>query len=367
MANLTKEEMLRIVNENISKLSNKEYTLYFYVLDTKGNPSYPLEYIYKTALILSKRGHKVVMLHEEPEFVGVSDWLGEEYSNLPHMNVNTDNVEVSPSDFIFIPDIFANVMLQTKKLPCKRVVIVQNYENICEFMPISQTFESLGIIDVIATSNKNVEGVKSYFPNVRTHVVPPSIMPVFRENNEPRKLLINILAREQSDANKIVKPFYWRNPAYRWVSFVDLRGLSKEALAEALRESAITLWVDDKTDFGVSLLEAINCGGVVIGKLPENIQEWMAKDDNPTEGVLWVNNLEEMVNALPNVINCWLHDTVPSDVYEKQKQLRDLFTDKIQELEIIETYEKNIINRRLRDFEETKIDIENNVLKTKEE
>ena len=47
-----------------------------------------------------------------------------------------------------------------------------------------------------------------------------------------RKLIINLLVKEQSDANKIVKPFYWKNPLYRWVSFRDLRGLPKNILSE---------------------------------------------------------------------------------------------------------------------------------------
>jgi alpha-galactosidase/6-phospho-beta-glucosidase family protein len=51
MENIKKEEMLRVVNENIAKLKNKEYTLYFFVLDTKGNPSASLEYIYQAAYL----------------------------------------------------------------------------------------------------------------------------------------------------------------------------------------------------------------------------------------------------------------------------------------------------------------------------
>lgn len=364
MSTISKDEMLRIVNENITKLKNKEYTLYFFVLDTKGNPSTSLEYIYHTALTLSKRGHKVVMLHQEKEFVGVEEWLGSEYSALPHMNIETDNVEVSPSDFLFIPEIFANVMLQTKKLTCKRVAIVQNYTNITEFMPVSQTLEGLGIIDAVVTCKYQEEKLKSFFPNVRTHIVQPSIRKVFRKNNDtPRKLIINIISKDQSDANRIVKPFYWKNPIYRWVSFRDLRGVSKNVMAEALRESAITIWVDDKTDFGINLIEAIKCGGVVIGKVPETIQEWMKEDENLTNSVLWFNNLDEVSELLPSVVRSWTMDSIPSEVYENQEKITPLFTEEIQELEIIECYEKNIINKRLKDFEEAKVDVENNVSK----
>jgi len=364
MSNISREEMLRIVNENISKLKNKEYTLYFFVLDTKGNPSPSLEYIYQTALVLKERGHKVIMLHQEKDFVGVESWLGVKYSEIPHMNIETDNVEVSPCDFLFIPEIFANVMLQTKKLSCKRVILVQNYTNICEFMPVSQTLESLGIIDAIVTTKLQEEKLKDYFPNIRTNIVSPSIKNVFRKNYDvPRKMIINIISREQSDANRIVKPFYWKNPAYRWITFRDLRGVSKEVTAEALREAAITIWVDDKTDFGASLIEAIKCGGVIIAKLPDNIQEWMKDGEDLNNSVLWFNDLDEIPSLLPSVIHSWLTDSVPEEIYKNQEIITPLFTEEIQKLEIIECYEKNIINKRLNDFEEVRIDIQNKLEK----
>ena len=368
MANMTKKEMLKLVEENISKLKNKEYTLYFFVLDTKGNPSTSLEYIYQTAYILSQRGHKVVMLHQEKEFVGVEDWLGVEYASLPHMNIETDNVEVSPCDFLFIPEIFANVMMQTKKLTCKRVVLVQNYANITEFMPVSQTLEGLGIIDAVVTSKFQEEKLKSFFPNVRTSIVTPSIKKVFRNNTTtPRKLIVNIITKEQSDANRIVKPFYWKNPIYRWVSFRDLRGVSKDVMAEALREAAITIWVDNKTELGLNLVEAIKCGGIVMGKVPENVHDWMVENGELTKSVLWFDDIDDISDMLPSVIRSWTMDSIPDEVYSNQEAVSSLFTEEVQTLEIIECYEKNIIDRRLKDFEEAKADVKNNVIKIKEE
>ena len=361
---MKKNEMLRIVNENISKLENKEYIMYFFVLDTKGNHSSSLEYIYQAALTLSERGHKVIMLHQEKEFVGVGNWLGEAYAKLPHMNIETDNVEVSPSDFLFIPEIFANVMLQTKKLSCKRVVIVQNYANICEFMPVSQTLNTLGINDAIVTSKFQEDKLKSYFPDIRTHIVSPSVKKMFRSNNDtPRKMIINVMSREQSDTNRIVKPFYWTNPAYRWITFRDLRGASKEAMAEALREAAITIWVDDKTDFGTSLLEAVKCGSIILAKVPDNIQDWMKNGEELTNAVLWFNDIDELPKLLPSVVHSWLTDSVPNDVYKNQEIITPLFTEEIQKNEIIECYEKNIINRRLNDFNEVRIEIQNKLEK----
>ena len=367
MAKMTKQEMLRIVDENIARLSDKNFNLYFFVLDTKGNPSSALEYIYQTALVLNKKGYKVTMLHQENDFVGVGDWLGEEYANLPHANIEKDNVEITPSDFLFIPEIFANVMLQTKKLPCKRVIIVQNSNNVTEFMPVSQTLDNLNITDAIVTTKVQESKIKDYFPTVRTHIVSPSIKKVFRNNDAPRKLIVNIISKEQSDLNRIVKPFYWKNPIYKWVSLRDLRGLSQEAFAEALREAAITIWIDDKTSFGYSLLEALRCGSLVIAKVPDELSDWMTEDNKLTESVLWFENLDDAPQMIASAVRSWTLDDIPADVYEYQSKMDNLYSEETQENEIEQVYVKELIERRLNDFKETKADIENNVLKTKED
>lgn len=367
MAELTKNEMLRIVNENISRLKNKDFNIYFFVLDTKGNPTSSLEYIYQTALVLHRKGYNVSLLHQENEFIGVREWLGDEYADLPHLNIEKDNVEITPSDFIFIPEIFANVMMQTKKLPCKRVVLVQNYNHITEFMPVSQTYDNLNITDAIVTTKVQENKVKEWFPTVRTHIVSPSIKKLFRKNTEPKKLIVNVIAKDQSIVNQIVKPFYWKNPLYKWVSFRDLRGVTQETFAEALREAAITIWADDNTNFGVTLLEALRCGGVILAKTPNNLSDWMIDGDNITESVLWFNNLDEIPDALTTVVRSWTTDTIPEDVYYEQDKFNSLYSEETQEREIEEVYVKGLFERRLKEFEETKIDVENNVIKAKEE
>ena len=116
-----KIKALEKVRAEIEKIDKKENNVYFFVLDTKGIASGSLEYIYKLAMIAKNDGYNVSMLYQiekGDEFVGVKDWLGEEYANLPHHNVASDEIEITPSDIIFIPEIFANVMNQTKKLPC---------------------------------------------------------------------------------------------------------------------------------------------------------------------------------------------------------------------------------------------------------
>ena len=367
MADITKNDMLKVVNESISKLENKEFNIYFFVLDTKGNPSSSLEYIYQTALSLSKMGYNVAMLHQEKEFVGVREWLGDEYADLKHFNIEKDNVPISASDFLFIPEIFANVMMSTKKLPCKRVVIVQNYLHITEFLPVSQTMDSLNITDAIATTNVQAEKIKEYFPELRTHVVSPAISGMFRNFDGQRKLIVNVVAKEQSDVNQIVKPFYWKNPIYKWVSFRDLRGMEQETFAEGLREAAITIWIDDKTSFGYSLLEALRCGGVVLAKVPEKLADWMIDGDKLTESVIWFDDIDSVPDMLASLVRAWTHDEVPQEVYDEQSKFSNLYTKEEQEEEIKSVYVDGLFAKRLADFKEALADVENNVIKPKED
>lgn len=365
MAEMTKEEMLRIVEESISNLENKTFNVYFYVLDTKGNPSSALEYIYQTAYVLQKKGYNVAMLHNEKEFIGVGEWLGEEYANLKHYNIEKKNVEIRPCDFLFIPEIFANVMIQTKKLSCKKVLLVQNYNHICEFLPPSVTPEVLGITDAIITTKEQETKINEFFPRLKTHIVSPSIKPIFRNNDSPRKLVVNIIAKDQSKINQIVKPFYWKNPVYNWVSFKDLRGFTMEGFSELLRENAITIWVDDDTNFGYTLLEAIKCGGLVLAKTPIHPSDWMIDENGDfSEHVIWFDDIDDIANILPSVIRSWTKDEVPADVYEKQKYFDNKYTEENQAKEIEEVYINTIFKKRLIDFQEVRADINNNVFTT---
>lgn len=350
--------MIKVAEENISRLENKEFGFYFFVLDTKGNPSSALEYIYQTALCLQNLGYNVTMIHNEKDFVGVGEWMGEEYANLKHANIEKENVNISASDFLFIPEIFANVMMQTIKLPCKRVIIVQNANNITEFMPVSQSFENLGITDAVVSTEMQGLKLDEWFGTLRTHVVNPSIRDFYNPGTEPRKLLVNIVAKDQSDVNRIVKPFYWKNPIYKFVSFRDLRGLSQESFAAALKEAAITIWVDDNTPFGYTLLEAIKCGGLVFAKVPNDPTEWMIGENGIVDGPIWFETLDDLSEVLPSAIRSWTLDQIPQDAY-KFNDFVGKYTEENQKEQIKKVYIDEILGRRISDFKEVLNDLNN--------
>ena len=144
MAN--KEEVISRIENEIIKLQNKDFTLFFFAMDSKNIPSGSLVQTYDLALTMKKLGYNVKMLYQiENElserqvkkmkmkgtydpgdmqvFCGVTGWMGEEYGELEHINISKKGSwQVSPSDFLFIPEAFASLMSQTYvyKIPCQK-------------------------------------------------------------------------------------------------------------------------------------------------------------------------------------------------------------------------------------------------------
>lgn len=347
---MEKEKMIATVQENIAKIESKDFNVYFFVLDTKGKPSGNLEYIYGTALTLKRMGYKVTMLHNEKEFIGVGDWLSGEAAELPHVNIEKNNVDVSPCDFLFIPELFANVMLKTKELPCKKVMILQSLDFLLDFMPVGATPEMLNITDIICPTNALCERVKTYFPRVKTHLVRPVISDLFHKDDKAKKLIVNIVADDQSDVDKIIKPFYWKYPVYKWISFRDLRGVSQEVFADALRESAFTIWMDDGSDMGRVPLEAMRCGNVVIAKVPDRPSDWMVDaDGNMGNNCFWFFDSESVPDFLANLVNKWLLDEIPEDVYVAASKLDNAYNQDEQDMDITKEYVE-LFEKRAQDF-----------------
>lgn len=350
------------IKAEIEKIDKKESKICFFVLDTKGVPSGSLEYIYKLAFILNEDGYDVNMLYQtekDEKFVGVGEWLYGKYAELKHFNIN-DEFEISPSDVLFIPEIFANVMNQTKKLPCKRVAILQNFDYLVEQTPYAAQWGDFGIIDAIVNTKVNEELLKDVFPYVKTHIVPPYVGDEFTKQIEPKKLIVNVVSKNQTDINKIIKPFYWKYPTFKWVSFRDLRNFSKENFAKALREGIATIWVDEDTNFGYSAIEAMKSGSIVIAKVPKERVEW-AYDENGNlkNCCVWFNDFNNVQKQLASVIRSYITDAVPQIIYTEGKKCPENYTEDKTKTAILETV-KTILERRKGDMEQLIINIEKN-------
>ena len=379
MNNNDKQAIERI-DEAISNLKENNFTFFFFIVDCKNVPNGNMQYMYQLAKTLNDKNYKVKMLYqleneynkseieelnrkekpidERRVFTGVGEWLGEEYMNLPHINISKEEWKVSPSDFLFIPEVFSSLMKQTYqfKAPCKRIVVLHNYDYITEFIPFNDEWGTYGIRDVITNTDQQGKLVNSVFPYIKCKTLNPYISDIFRKPIKPKKLIVNIISKRTEDVNKIMKQFYWKYPMYKFISFRDLRGYPKEMFAEFLQESAITVWVDNETPFGYSAIEAIRTGNILIGKVPEHSPEWMSDDDGLLKNAVWTYDINTIPDILSQVLGSWMQDKIPAVLYENMEKLDNLYT--------YETYEKKVdeiineyINERIKEFTEIKVAI----------
>jgi glycosyltransferase involved in cell wall biosynthesis len=288
-------------------------------------------------------------IDDDDEFVGVDEVFGKKYmEDIPHKNVKKDDININISDILIIPEIFSSLMHETKKLPCKRVVLCQNFNLIPETMPVGVEFGSHGILDVITTSEKQKDLLLEVMPYLRVSVIEPFISPLFFERTSREKdLQISIISNDRSAANRIVKYFYLKYPIFKFISFKQLVGLPQELFAEELEKSVACVWYDHFTNFGYSPLEAMRCSTIPICVIPEEPTDWMIRDDGGlTDSVIWCSNLNSVHNAISTVINTYIEDNIPLEFKENMKRFDNRFTKENQQTQTKLIFEQYIVSKK---------------------
>lgn len=361
------------IEEAIRQLKDNDFTLYFFVVDSKNTPNGSMFYTYHFAKTLHDKGYNVKMLYqleneytaseiyrlqkkEEPidprrTFGGVGEWLGKEYAELPHLNIAATQWSVRPSDFLFIPEAMSSVMFQMykQKVPCKRFVIQHSFNNITEFIPLGVEWKHYGVTDVIATSEKQAELTKSVFPYVKTTVIPPCVLPIFKPAETGKKLIVNVISKRQNDINRVIKQFYWKYPMFKFVSFRDVRGLSTEKLAETLQETPITVWMDEYTPFGYTALAAMRCGNIIIGKVPEVVPEWMVKNDTLMSNGIWCYDINNIPDYVAKAVSAFLNGDDEEFTNNEVEETNNKYT-LAEWSQNVEKFVLNVVDERMKEF-----------------
>ena len=338
---MNQEQILKL-EESIQKMRDKKSRIYFIVQDTKGNAKASIRYIYEMAMSLKNNGFNAIILHETPEYFGVTDWLGEEYmTNLDHKSIEGTNLEISPEDLIVIPEIYGFIMDQITKLPCGKIVLSQSYDYIFETLQPGQTWTQLGFHKCITTSEKQKEYISSTMRSVSVDVIEPTISEVFEKQEFPPKTIIGVHTRDHRDTVNLIKTFYTKFPQYRWITFRDLRGLSQVEFTNAMKESFASVWIDSISSFGTFPLESMKMGIPVIGLVPNITPEWMNEENG-----IWINNQNMIVDVIADFIQNWLEDNLNPKLYEEMDvTINKLSTKEKFESEVVELFAKMIDTR----------------------
>ena len=305
-------EKIQKMEQSIQNLKDKTARIYFLVQDTKGNPKASIRHIYQIALTLKNNGYNPIIIHESKDYKGVGEWLSNEYMELPHQCIEGENLQISPEDIIVIPELYGHVMDQLKNFPCGKIVLCQAYDHMLETLAPGSNWSTYGFYKCITTSEFQKKYISEIMRGASIDIIEPTIPSVFSKKDKPSKPIISIHTRDPRDTAKIIKSFYLKYPQFRWITFRDLRGITQTDFSKFLKESFVSVWVDNESGFGTFPLESMASGTPVIGRIPYIEPEWI----NEKNGI-WTTNNFDLVDILAEYIKNWLEDNVSETLIQE--------------------------------------------------
>ena len=318
------EKIIKVEN-SIEKLKDKTARIYLLVQDTKGNPKASVKYIYDVAVALKNNNFNPIIIHETKDYEGVSSWLDESYMELPHQPIDGQNLAISPEDVIIIPELYGHVMEQIKNLPCGKIVLCQAYDHMLETLAPGVSWSQLGVYKSITTSETQKAYIDEIMKGVSVDVIEPYISEIFTKKEKPSKPIISIHTRDQRDTAKIIKTFYLKYPQYRWITFRDMRGISQLDFSKFLKDSFLSVWVDNESALGTYPIESMASGTPVIGKIPNIKPDWMTEMNG-----IWAPNTNEIVDIISNYLQNWLEDNISENLYVNMQETAKTYQSEIE-------------------------------------
>ena len=219
-------------------------------------------------------------------------------------------------------------------------------------MPYAAQWGDFGIMEGITNSDYQAAELNEAFPYVKLKKVTPFISKIFGTTINPKKMVVNVISKDQSDIKKIVKPFYWKYPFFKWVSFKELRNLSKEEFAKELREGAVTIVVDETASFMYSALEAMKSGSITMVKVPTTTVDWANSETGELPNCcVWFNDYDTLHKQIASVVRSWITDKIPTVLAEETKKVLSEYGEEKTKSEILE-FVNGVLGRRKKEMED---------------
>lgn len=318
-------EHLNKITEIVKKIEEKDFTIYFFAVDSNGVPNAGVSQIYKTAKHLIDLGYKAAIMKEKDKQEDAGTWIGIDYLGLPH--VKAEGTKITGEDVIVIPELFSSVMDSVKDFPCRKIVYLQNYTFALQVLEMGVSWlRDYKFTDAIVTNDNMKTFVEDHFHGMKVHTIPVSIDPIYKSTDKLRKPTILIASRNSESAMSVIKSFYLKNPIYSWVTFKQVHNFLPHELVEEMNTAAALVWIDPKASFGTLPLEAMACGLPLIGLVPDVKPEWLNVEDG-----IWVGSEYDLSNAIEMFLSAWVENDkridllstlsfIPNSTYTVEKQ-----------------------------------------------
>ncbi len=372
-----------LVQSVIEKVKNNESKYYFYCPPLNG-PSGGIGVLIKLAKVLKDAGYDSKIVFEPKQDQKATyeesrkknkevvvfekfnpEWLDFDYSNIDFVPLGDKEIlykdgtkqdcsplNVNPEDFFIIPEGFPNVMKKIAQVSCKKIVLAQSWFYVLNALNTGETWQSLGVFDVISISEAITEYLGTVMPGLNIKNLSQSInrnifkVPAKKSSKYPMVGFMGNRGQEnQMKTFNIIKTFQAFYPHLRWVRFIQLSGLSKKDFAERLSNCAFVLYTDDVAGFGTLPLESMASGTHVVGWNAYGGKEYV----NAENGFWTVNgDIFQTAEILGVAIEKWLNGELDvQEIQESYEKTLERYTEEGEKenfLNIINTYKNERIN-----------------------
>ncbi len=358
-AELEKIEKIKVSLNNLTDKKSK----FLFCIPESVNPVASVYEIYFHATVVKKMGYNVLIMVEKGDYV-IPNWIEKELTEFKHVAMSDPNITVGPEDIMVIPEIYSNVMEQTKNLPCLRIGLLQSIDYMVNALIPGTDWSSFGIHDIVTTSKTLKEVVDVFYGNkfnIKTYNI--GIPDYFKKSKAPQKPVISVVGRNANEISKLVKLFFSKYPQYSWVTFDPMLTKSKPPqamrrvdFAKKLQGNFAAVWIDRISSFGTFPLECMKSGVIPICLKPDVMPEYMIeRDENgvPVKAVdgggVWTNNYYDLPVLLGDVLIKFLDDNISPELYDSMDKIVSKYSQENSEKELIEIY-SGYINQRIELF-----------------
>jgi len=279
-------EKIEKIKASLDRLVNKKSKFLFVVPESQ-SPVASVYEVYFHATVVKNLGYNVIIMVEKGDYVAPA-WIEKELTDHVHMSMADPKLQVGPEDIMVIPEVYSNVMEQTKNLPCMRVGLLQSVDYMTSALIPGTDWQSFGIQDVITTSQSLKEWLETFYGvgkyDIKTYNI--GIPEYFERSAVPQKPVISVIGRNANEISKFVKLFFSKYPQYNWVTFDPMVTKSKPPqpmrrvdFAKRLRENFAAIWIDRIASFGTFPLECMKSGTIPICLKPDIMPEYMIERD----------------------------------------------------------------------------------------
>lgn len=341
---------------SLSNIKDKKNKIMFFVPDVQGVPAASIYEIYFHATLLKNNGYNVIILIETNKFEK-PDFIEPELTDLVHVSMEANRLTVSPEDLLVIPEIFTNVMEQTKNLPSMRVVLFQSVDNATKALLPGYDWTMFGITNVLTTGKNMERFVEEFFGkgkfSIKKYNV--SVPDYFVDNGELKRPVISILVRNERELDKIVKLFLSKYPQYRWINFEPMMTTSKppkhlrrKDFAEKLSKNFAALWIDRISSHALFPLECMKVGTIPISYMPDITPEYLRDEngDAVENAGVWTDDFFQLPALIADTLRKFLDDEIGEEIFTKMNGVVSKYSPEISSKQLLEIYEEYITNRR---------------------